>query len=121
MKIFVGFVSRRSSDATQGDESGEELRPVRVRVLEELQQATARLPIPVPSRPVWGSLPNQEGDPKIEEIEAIRTELYEEAQRLAAEREKLQEEDWRLRRWQQKHQAVRTKTTSERRKLQEED
>ena len=107
--------------ATRGSESVKELRPVRVRVLEELQQATARLPIPVPSRPVWGSLPNQEGDLKIEEIEAIRTELCEEAQRLAAEREKLQEEGQRLRRCQPKQQAVRTKATSERKKLQEEE
>ena len=121
VKVFVGSVSRRSIDATQGSELAKELRPVRVRVLEELQQTTAKLPIPVPSRSVWGSLPNQEGDLKIEEIEAIRTELCEEAQRLAAEREKLQEEGRRLRHWQPKHQAVRTKMTSERKKLQEEE
>ena len=37
-------------------------------------------------------------------------ELCEEAQRLAAERKKLQEEDRQLRHWQQKQQAICTKT-----------
>ena len=108
VKIFVGIVSRRSMNATQGGESGEELRPVRVRVLEELQQVTAKTSAPIPSKPIWEPLPSRESNPKIEEIEAVRTELCEEAQRLAAERKKLQEEDRRLRRWQQKQQAICT-------------
>ena len=89
VKVFIGSVSCKSVDTTHGSKSVEELRPVRVRVLEELHQATAEAPVPSPSKPVWGSLPNQEGDLKVEEIEAIRIELCEEAQRLATERKKL--------------------------------
>src|SRR6185369_7065958 len=40
VKVFVGSVSRKPEGATQGSKSAEELRPVRVRVLEELHQAT---------------------------------------------------------------------------------
>ena len=36
IKVFVGSVSRRPIDTTQGSKSVEELRPVRVHVLEEL-------------------------------------------------------------------------------------
>ena len=121
VKVFVGSVSRKPEGATQGSKSAEELRPVRVRVLEELHQAIAEAPVSSLSKPLWGSLPIQEGNLKIEEVEAIRTELCEEAQRLAIERERLQEEDRRLRRRQQKRQTAWTKTTPERKKLQEAD
>ena len=64
VKIFVGSVSRRSTDATQGGESGEELRPVRVRVLEKLQQAAAKTSASVPSKSIWEPLPSREKNPK---------------------------------------------------------
>jgi len=109
VKIFVGSVSRGSTSATRGSEPGEEPRPVRVRVLEELHQATAGVSSAAPPRPVWEPLPNQGGGFKIEEIEDIRTELYEEARRLATERERLQEEGRRLRVQQQRQQAILAK------------
>ena len=52
VKVFVGSVSRKLGGAAQGSESMEELRPVRVRVLEELHQATAEAPVSSPSKPI---------------------------------------------------------------------